>query len=99
LGGAADSKGKKIKTHSEDPIENTIKQFLNQNLDETELVYILKIKTSDAYKKNLDWVSKGISLAMPKDPEDRNVPMRRMSDFTEHQFRLQEMMAFKESVS
>jgi hypothetical protein len=89
----------KIKTHTEDPIENTINQFLNQNLDETELDYILKIKTSDAYKKNLDWPSKGISLAMAKDPEDRNVYKRRMLDFTEHQFRLQEMMALKESVS
>jgi hypothetical protein len=39
----------KIKTHTEDPIENTINQFLNHNLDETELDYILKIKTSDAY--------------------------------------------------
>jgi hypothetical protein len=72
---------------------------LNQNLDETELDYILKLKTSDAYKKNLDWVAKGISLAIPKDPEDRNAHKRRISDFTEQQFRLEEMMALKQSGS
>ena len=52
----------KIKNKTDDPVENTINQFLNQNLEETELDYILKFKKSDEYKTNIDWLGKGLGL-------------------------------------
>jgi hypothetical protein len=71
---------------------------LNQNLDDSTLDYIQKFKTTDVYKKNLDWVAKGLSVGTPVDPEDRN-PHSRMSYFTEHQAKIEEKMALKHSGS
>ena len=97
MGGAADPE-RKNKAHTHDPIENTINGLLNQNLDDSALDHILKFKTTDAYKKNLDWVAKGLNVVTPVDLEDRN-PHRRMSDFNQHQAKLEEMIAHKQSGS